>query len=79
MVDVLIRGVSQEVLKIIKQRARKNRRSVQQELSLILSEATHIHAPDRQEIAERIRQHFLSNPHRHFSDSTDAIREDRNR
>jgi plasmid stability protein len=79
MSDVLIRGVSDDVLAVLKRRAEENRRSLQQELLTIIEAAAR--SPDRWqavEIADHIRQRLAAGG-RSLSDSTELIREDRDR
>lgn len=79
MPDILIRDVSQPVLDRLKERAGRNRRSLQQELLSILDSVASA-PPDRSpiEIADAIRTR-LEQSGRTFTDSTPLIREDRER
>jgi len=79
MVDVLIRNVPQEVLEVIKKRAKLHRRSLQQELTFLLSENARMYISNHRKIAERIRKQLQSSPDRVFSNSAKLIREDRDR
>ncbi|KKM11646.1 hypothetical protein SY88_08195 [Clostridiales bacterium PH28_bin88] len=78
MSDVLIRGVPKTLLDHLKQRAVSNRSSLQQELLSILEEAVRPHSLQSIETAKRIRKQ-LENSRRQFGDSTQLIREDRER
>jgi plasmid stability protein len=77
--DVLIRGVPDDVLTILKRRAKENRRSLQQELLLIVETAAR--ASDRRvasQVADDLRQ-LLAATGRTFTDSSRMVREDRDR
>ncbi|NUN98529.1 MAG: Arc family DNA-binding protein [Candidatus Omnitrophica bacterium] len=77
MAQVLIREVESEVIDRLKERARRNHRSLEAELRHILVEAAgKSNAEFLAEILE-IRKHFEGR--RFPSDSTDLIREDRDR
>jgi plasmid stability protein len=79
MPDVLVRGVPDEILDALKQRARANRRSLQQEVLRILeTSAREAQAVDPAQVADAIRQR-LARGGRSFSDSVPLIREDRER
>ena len=79
MPNVLVRDISLETLSALKTRARKHRRSLQQELAALLEEAAQQAAqPSPDEIAAAIRAR-LARPGRVFTDSTALIREDRER
>lgn len=78
MADVLVRGVPREVLAILKKKAAENRRSLQQELLLILEDAAKIDSSVAVEAAAKVRER-LSGYGKTFSDSTEQIREDRER
>jgi plasmid stability protein len=77
MADVLIRGVDTLILETLKENAKTNGRSLQAELQIILKQAAE--RPkilDRAVLAEKIRQSLSGREH---SDSTELLREDRNR
>jgi plasmid stability protein len=77
MAQVLIRKVEKEVVLGLKERAKANGRSLEAELRLILQEASKPVEPvNRMEILARVRKQFEG---RRFSDSTQLIREDRDR
>ena len=79
MPNVLVRDISLETLSALKTRARKHRRSLQQELAALLEEAAQQDAqPWPDEIAAAIRAR-LAQTGRVFTDSADLIREDRAR
>jgi plasmid stability protein len=80
MSQILVRDLEPEIVEQLKRRARKNRRSLEQEVRLILEQAAEF--ARRQEnldefikLADRIAAE--SGPQ--TSDSTDLIREDRDR
>ncbi|MBI2908255.1 MAG: hypothetical protein HYX92_11460 [Chloroflexi bacterium] len=79
MADILVRDVPEKTLEALKARARRHRRSLQQELVQVL-EATAEETPPQSpsEIAAAIRAK-LSRTGRVFSDSVELIREDRQR
>jgi len=75
--DILIRDVPQEIIEELKSRAALQRRSLQQELRLILEETV---KPDFLKgicLAEEIRNKLLDSE-RTFTDSTELLREERN-
>ncbi len=79
MADILVRDVPKSVLDALKARARRNRRSLQQELMHVL-EATAERAQGQSpsEVAAAIRAK-LARKDRIFSDSVELVREDRQR
>lgn len=79
MADLLVRRVPEHVMKSLKQRAVRHRRSLQQEVMAILEFAAA--APDGRnpaEVAAAIRAR-LARSNRRFTDSTPLIRDDRAR
>lgn len=76
--QVLVRNIDPDVVDQLKERARGNGRSLQAELKSILLEAagTHDYYERLEKDITRIRKMLAG---RHFSDSTELIREDRNR
>jgi len=78
MADVLIRNVPDQVLCTLKKRAADNKRSLQQELIVILEDAALRDKAKAADSAVLIRER-LSEYGRDFSDSTEMIREDRKR
>ncbi len=78
MANVLIRDVPERVVKSLKERAAQQHRSLQQELRLILEEATGIAAHKTLQAGRRIRSK-LARSGRAFSDSATLLREDRAR
>ncbi len=78
MADVLIRNVPDQVLSTLKKRAADNKRSLQQELIVILENAALRDKAKAADSAALIRER-LSEYGRDFSDSTEMIREDRKR
>ena len=80
MTDILVRDVPDEILAALKERAARNRRSLQQELLDILHREVR-YDTDRLtalEIADAIRKR-LEATGRDFGDSTEDLREDRAR
>jgi plasmid stability protein len=78
MGNLLIRNVPEEVVSRLKERARKNKRSLQQELIRILTEQMH---ETEEEIIDRIvkQSNEWRNNNRQFTDSVLLVREDRKR
>ena len=79
MSQILVRNVKPQVLRRLKRRAAKGGRSLQSEVAAILERATEEPMMDRAaavRLAKRIRDSFGG---RKFSDSTELIREDRDR
>jgi plasmid stability protein len=75
MPDILIRGVSQQLLLRLKARAKRNGRSLQSEVKIILERATEEPLFMAMENAGGWRKKLG----RKFSDSVDLVREDRER
>ena len=75
MPDVLIRNLDTKTLGALKRRAKRNNRSLQQELKVILEEAAGLKVVDYLAAADRIRE-SLKSLGKEFSDSADLIRED---
>ncbi len=76
MPQVLVRDVEPAVLNRLKERAQRNGRSLQSELRLILRQASGVDVDAALEDLRRIQADFAG---RTFSDSTDLLREDRER
>ncbi|HEY6102392.1 MAG TPA: Arc family DNA-binding protein [bacterium] len=79
MSDLLIRRVPEAIVRSLKRRARRHRRSLQQELVAILESAADHDAevtPERLAAVVRLR---LARGRRQFSDSAVSIRRDRTR
>ncbi|MGI6307617.1 MAG: FitA-like ribbon-helix-helix domain-containing protein [Dethiobacteria bacterium] len=76
MPDLLIRDVPQEIIDELKSRAASQRRSLQQELRLILEETVKPDLLKAIRLAEEIRNKLTASG-RTFSDSTTLLREDR--
>lgn len=77
MAQILVRDLDQRVVRRLKQRAARNKRSLQAEVKTILEEAV----PDADAAWKRVDRIFsrLKRSGRTFSDSVDLIREDRDR
>ncbi len=78
MPDILIRNVPEDVLEVLKKRASESKRSLQQELLVILEEAALQDQAKAAGQADMIRE-ALSGYEREYSDSTGLIRKDRDR
>jgi antitoxin FitA len=77
MARVLVRDLDPAVVERLKAKARDHGRSLQKELKVILEEAASRPSwSEAREGAERVRQMLGG---RQFSDSTDLVREDRDR
>jgi plasmid stability protein len=78
MKNLLIRNVPEELIEKLKKRAKKHRRSLQQELLNILVEQTDETAEEiLKKITERTKK--WDQEKRQFTDSVLLVREDRNR
>ena len=75
MADLLIRGIDDQVVARLKARAKRNGRSLQAEVRLILEQAAR--SEEIAIILDGCRQQRLGG--RRFPDCTNLIREDRNR
>jgi plasmid stability protein len=80
MAQVLIRDLDRETIKTLKERARKNNRSLQGELKMILEEAARMSAPlNLDEFLARARAIRERTSAKIRTDSAELIREDRER
>jgi hypothetical protein len=79
MPDILVRDVPLRTVEALKQRAKQNRRSLQQELICILEATAHESAAQNAaRIAAQIRARLAAGG-RAFGDSAALVREDRER
>ncbi|MDX1932686.1 MAG: Arc family DNA-binding protein [Capsulimonadales bacterium] len=79
MSQVLVRDVDSVILEKLKRRARKNHRSLEAELRLVLEQAATDDQDEENDIQatlERVQAMFAG---RRLSDSTELLREDRER
>lgn len=76
MPDVLVRGVDSEVLKKLKIRADRNGRSLQNELMDVFRSMAGAESRTDADAAARIKKSLSG---RKFTDSSDLLREDRDR
>lgn len=76
MTQVLVRDVEDTVLERLKERARRNGRSLQSELKLILEDAAGTSMAEARAAARRVREQIA---HYSASDSAALLREDRDR
>ena len=76
MAQLLIRNLDPEVIEQIKERARRNNRSLQGEAKALLEEAFPVSIPEAQEISKKWRSRLSG---RIRGDSAVLIREDRRR
>ena len=77
MAQVLVRELSDQIVKRLENRAKEHGRSLQAEVKIILEEAV----PDYEQARKRIHalRNKLKRSGKTFSDSADLIREDRDR
>ena len=77
MGQVLIRGLDDEVIERLKQRAESHHRSLEAEFREILENVSRqVDMATARDLADRIRRRLEGGPH---SDSAELIREDRDR
>jgi antitoxin FitA len=76
MPDILIRGLDSQALKRLKSRAKRHGRSLQREARLTLEQAAGAGADEIAAMLDDWKRRFRG---RRFSDSTQLIREDRDR
>lgn len=76
MAQLLIRNIDPETVEQIKLRAKKHNRSLQGEAKLILEEAASYNIVKSKKLSERIRKSLSD---KKFTDSSELIREDRDR
>ncbi len=77
MAQLLVRNIDDAVVQSLKRKARLHGRSLEEELRLILSEAAKLSPEERVAVANHIRAMTPSAARQ--TDSTDLIREDRDR
>ncbi len=78
MPQLLVRNLQEETVESLKQRAKANHRSLQAELALILENAAKVQSISFWKHSTSIREQ-LAQSKKSFSDSTELIREDRDR
>jgi len=76
MANILVRGLDQSVVERLKNRAKREGRSLQAEVKTILEQAAKVDMDTAREMLEEFRRRFKG---RKFSDSVELIREDRER
>jgi plasmid stability protein len=76
MAQVLVRGLDDELLKRLKAQAKEHNRSLEAELREIIESSVKYTPREFVEISRKLRERFKG---RMFSDSTELIREDRDR
>jgi len=74
MPDLLIKNIEQKVLNGLKARAKRNNRSLQNEIVIILTEAANYTPSKDTEIARHIKDSLRG---RNYSDSAELLREER--
>ena len=78
MPQLLVRNLQEETVESLKQIAKANHRSLQAEVALILENAAKMQATNFWENTAKIRGQ-LAQSKKLFSDSTELVREDRDR
>lgn len=78
MPQLLVRNLQQETVESLKQIAKANHRSLQAELALILENAAKVQPAGFWKNTAKIREQ-LARSKKSFSDSTELVREDRDR
>lgn len=78
MPDLLIRDVSDEIVEVLKKKASDNRRSLQQELKMIIESAAKEDRILKAQYATIIRERLQAYG-KEYNDSTELLRADRNR
>lgn len=78
MPDLLIRNIDKETLDTLKSIAAKNNRSLQNELHEMLNAYSHSDLTDFRNLVNEIQAEYSASG-KTFSDSVDALNEDRNR
>jgi len=76
MPDILIRGLDEETLQRLKDRAKRNGRSLQGEARLVLEHAAGVRSDEVRNLLAKWSERFSG---RDFSSSVDLLREDRDR
>ncbi len=79
MPDLLVRSIPEPVVRVLKRRAARHRRSLQQELASILGAAARETDTQRAARIAAVIRARLARTRRRFSDSTPLIRQDRAR
>jgi plasmid stability protein len=78
MPQLLVRNLHDEIVESLKQRAKANHRSLQAEVALILENAAKVQPANFWNNSAKIRKK-LAQTKQSFSDSTEQVREDRDR
>ena len=76
MAQVLVRNLAPDIVEILRNRARRNGRSLETELRFILGQAAKDQTQSNLDAVDRVRSLFTG---RTFSDSAELVREDRDR
>jgi antitoxin FitA len=77
--QLIVRGLEQETYELLKENAKANGRSLESEVRQILRQAAHSPKRSRQETEHALQRIHSMFAGRHFSDSAELIREDRDR
>ena len=76
MAKILVRNLDDKTIERLKKRARMKGRSLQSEVKTVLEQASQLDMEAALKLVNRIRSKFKG---RKFKDSTNLVREDRNR
>ena len=76
MAQILVRNLDDDLVERLKKRAKRDGRSLQSEVRMILEQAARVDTAAVRELVDRIR---AGSKGRGFSDSADLVREDRDR
>ena len=76
MSDILVRGLSTDMISRLKAAAKRHGRSLQAEVKAILQEAISLSLSDARKASEQWQKRLVG---RKFKDSAESIREDRSR
>lgn len=76
MAQIIVRNLDDDVIKRLKKRAKKNKRSLESEIRFMLGQASSFSHEDALKLADRIRKRFKG---RKLADSAELIREERDR
>ena len=76
MAQILVRNLDDDLVERLKNRAKRDGRSLESEVRIILEQAARVDMLAARALVDRIRAGFKG---RRFSDSADLVREDRDR
>jgi hypothetical protein len=76
MAQILVRNLDEKTVGRLKRQAKRNGRSLQSEVKILIEEGAKVDMQTARKLADRFRRRFKG---RLFSNSADLIREDRDR